>query len=60
MTKDQIKQLQLERPEAYEAVFQSFYDDWTTPELVHALMKWMPQSEFRRMMGRFSDLDEEA
>lgn len=49
MTKDQIKDIQLNYPEAYEAVIDSLYQ-WPTSGLIAEIKRWMPQSEFMKLI----------
>ena len=49
MTRDQIKDIQLNYPEAYEAVVGSLYE-WPTSGLIAEIKRWMPQSEFMKLI----------
>ena len=49
MTKDQINQIKLDHPEAYEAVINGLYE-WPTSGLIEEIKRWMPQSEFMKLI----------
>lgn len=58
MTKEQIKEIQLAYPTAYELVVSDLYESWTTAELIRQLMKWMPKSEFMKLIHARDDIGE--
>ena len=51
MTKDQLHQVKLDHPTAYEAVVDSLYE-WPQSGLIHELLRWIPHSEFMKMINQ--------
>lgn len=49
MNKDQIAENKLKYPEEYEMVVESLYE-WPPSGLIHELLRWIPQSEFLKMI----------
>ena len=49
MTKDQLHQVKLDYPEAYEAVTDSLYE-WPTSGLIAEIKRWIPLSEFMKLI----------
>ena len=51
MTKDQIKELKTSFPSEYETVIDNLYD-WPTSGLVQEIVRWMPKSEFMKLINQ--------
>jgi len=56
MTKDQMKWARDEYPHEVEAVIDDMYD-WPTSHLVNELIRWMPKSEFMKLVHQMEDDD---
>ena len=57
MTKDQMKWARDEYPHEVEAVIDDMYD-WPTSHLVNELIRWLPKSEFMKLVHQMGDDDE--
>lgn len=49
MTKDQIEKIKFGFPQEYEQVIVDFYE-WETAYLIKEIVKWIPQSEFMKLI----------
>lgn len=56
MTKDQLNQVKLDHSEAYETVIDGLYE-WPQSGLIHELLRWIPQSEFMKMIHQVEKND---
>jgi hypothetical protein len=54
MTKDQMKWVREEYPHEVELVMSDLYD-WTVSRLVSELIRWMPKSEFMKLVHQMQD-----
>ena len=54
MTKDQMKSVREQYPHEVEAVINDMYE-WQTPYLVNDLIRWMPKSEFMKLVHQMED-----
>lgn len=57
MTKGQIKDVQLDHPREYELVMADLYD-MPLSYLVTEMVRWMPKSEFMKLINQMKDKDE--
>ena len=57
MDKAQMKWVREEYPHEVESVLCWLYD-WPTSELVDEMLKWMPKSEFMKLVHQMEDDDE--
>jgi len=55
--KAQMKWVREEYPHEVESVLCWLYD-WPTSELVDEMLKWMPKSEFMKLVHQMEDDDE--
>ena len=55
MTKDQMKMVREQYPHEVELVMCDFYEGWTTSQLVNEMLKWMPKSEFMKLVYQMED-----
>ena len=59
MTKDQMKAVREQYPHEVELVMSDLYDSWSTSQLVNEMLRWMPKSEFMKLVYQMENLDEE-
>jgi len=59
VTKDQMKVARDQYPHEVEMVMCDLYDNWTTSQLVNEMLKWMPKSEFMKLVYQMEDDDGE-
>ena len=70
MTKDQMKMVREQYPHEVELVREQYphevelvmsdlYDNWSTSQLVNEMLRWMPKSEFMKLVYQMENLDEE-
>jgi hypothetical protein len=58
MTKDQMNWVRKEYPHEVELVMCDLYE-WPTSHLVNELIRWMPKSEFMKLVHQMEDDDNE-
>lgn len=56
MTRDQIAEVKISHPVGYEAVIAGFYES-TTAELIKEIVRWMPKSEFMKLVAQAEKLN---
>ena len=59
MTKDQMKMVREQYPHEVELVMSDLYDSWSTSQLVNEMLRWMPKSEFMKLVYQMEDLADE-
>ena len=59
MTKDQMNWVRKEYPHEVELVMCDLYE-WPTSHLVNELIRWMPKSEFMKLVHQMEDEDGEG
>jgi len=59
MTKDQMKMVRDQYPHEVELVMSDLYDSWSTSQLVNEMLRWMPKSEFMKLVYQMEDLADE-
>ena len=59
MTKDQMKAVREQYPHEVELVMSDLYDNWSTSQLVNEMLRWMPKSEFMKLVYQMEDLADE-
>jgi|AACY02.12.fsa_nt_gi hypothetical protein len=59
MTKDQMKMVRDQYPHEVELVMSDLYDNWSTSQLVNEMLRWMPKSEFMKLVYQMEDLADE-
>ena len=57
MTRDQMKIVRDQYPHEVELVINDMYD-WPTSHLVNELIRWMPKSEFMKLVHQMEDDDD--
>ena len=57
MTKDQMNWVRKEYPHEVELVMCDLYE-WPTSHLVNELIRWMPKSEFMKLVHQMEDEDD--
>ena len=58
MTRDQMKVARYQYPHEVELVINDMYE-WSTPYLVNELIRWIPKSEFMKLVHQMEDDDGE-
>lgn len=52
MTQDEFEKLKDENPVAWEMALLELHTEWSISDLVCELTRWMPVSEFRKIMNQ--------